>query len=355
LITAAAASALVLATSAGCSSAGKTKTQKEEATEHWNQARAAVLASLARDQYQSGNFDKCHTTLNEALRIDPKNAKLHVLAAKLAIEQAELETADRELKTARELDPKDAESDYLAGVVAQRWQKNQLALDCYETAATKAPNELPYVLAKAEMLVVMDRDEEALALLQDRATFFEHSAVIRDAAGQLLVQMKRYPEAVQTLRQASVLATDDMGIREHLAFASLYNKQYREAADLFTRILKDEKFQKRSELYLAQGECFLQARKFVEARGAFEQAVQLNPSGVTGYTGLAKAALELNDLRRADLAVRKAMAIDQKSSEVQLLQGYLRLRQQKLTDALEAFQRAFQLDRTDTVLVWMFG
>ena len=53
---------------------------------------------LARDQYQSGNFDKCRSTLNEALRIDPKNARLHVLSAKLAIEQAQLETADRELR-----------------------------------------------------------------------------------------------------------------------------------------------------------------------------------------------------------------------------------------------------------------
>ena len=355
LITAAAASALVFATSAGCSSTAKTKTQKEEATEHWNQARAAVLAGLARDQYQSGNFDKCRTTLNEALRIDPKNSRLHVLAAKLAIEQAELETADRELKTAREIDPKDAEADYLAGVVAQRWQKNQLALEYYETAATKAPNELPYVLAKAEMLVVMDRDEEALALLQDRAAFFEHSAVIRDAAGQLLMQMKRYPEAVQTLRQASVLATDDMGIREHLAFATLYNKQYREAADLFTRILKDEKFQKRSELFLAQGECFLQAKKPAEARTSFESAVQLSPSELAAYTGLAKASLELNDLRRADLAVRKAMAIDQKSSEVHLLAGYVRLRENKLSQALDAFKRASQLDHNDTVSLCMIG
>src|SRR5688572_27056173 len=161
LITVAAASAIVLGT-AGCESNGKRKTQKEEATAHWNNARATVLAGLARDQYQSGNFDKCRVTLSEAIRIDPTNPKLHVLAAKLAIEQAQLELADRELKTARELDPKDAEADYLAGVVAQRWQKNELALSCYEQAATKAPNELPYALAEAEMLVLMDRTEEAL-------------------------------------------------------------------------------------------------------------------------------------------------------------------------------------------------
>lgn len=352
LITAAAATAILLGT-AGCGA--NRKTQKEEATQHWNAARATVLAGLARDQYQSGNFDKCRTTLNEALRMDPKNAGLHVLAAKLSIEQAQLETADRELKTARELDPKDGEIDYLAGVVCQRWQKNEAALEFYEQAAAKAPNELPYVLARAEMLVTMDRTDEALALLQDRSTFFEHSAVIRDAAGQLLVQQHRYPEAVETLRQASVLATDDSGIREHLAFAMLFNKQYREASGLFTRLLKEPANQTRAELYLAQGECQLQLHKPVDARASFESAVQLNPSNPAAYTSLAKAALELNDLRRADLAVRKATALDQKSSEIYLLTGYLRLREKKMNDALEAFKRASQLDHQDAVSLCMIG
>src|SRR3954471_9279797 len=109
LISAAVASAIVLG-AAGCADKGR-KTQREEATQNWNSTRANVLAGLARDQYQSGNFDKCRGTLNEALRMDPKNEKLHVLAAKLSIEQAQLETADRELTIARELDPKDAEVD----------------------------------------------------------------------------------------------------------------------------------------------------------------------------------------------------------------------------------------------------
>jgi tetratricopeptide (TPR) repeat protein len=205
------------------------------------------------------------------------------------------------------------------------------------------------------MLVLLDRTEEALALLQDRAAFFEHSAVIRDAAGQLLLQLKRYPEAVEALRQASILATDDNNIREHLAFATLYNKQYREAADLFSRLLKDPKNTSRAELYLARGECLLQINKPIEARASFEQAVQNNTNDLNGYIGLTKAALELNDLRRADLSVRRAMAIDQRSSEVHLLQGYVRLRENKLSDALQAFQRASQLDRTDTVSLCMIG
>jgi Flp pilus assembly protein TadD len=349
-----AAAGAVLFGVVGCAGT-KTKTQRAEATEQWNAARASVMFGLARDQYQSGNYDKCRQTLAEAMRLQPTNAKLHVLAGKLAIEQGQLESAERSLAKARELDPKDAEADYLSGAVCQRWQKAQAAFEFYSAASTKAPNELPYVLAKAEMLVVMDRSNEALALLSDKVLFFEHSAVIRDAAGQLLLQQKRYPEAVEMLRQASILATDDQSIREHLTMAMFYNKQYREACEQFARLMKDPKNQLRPEMYLAQGECLMQLHKPAEARGCFESAAQLSPSNGQAMTSLAKAALELNDLRRADLALRKAVALDPQSSEVQLLVGYLRVRENKMSDALTAFKRASELDRTDTTSLCMIG
>lgn len=337
----------------GCAS--ERQTQKEKATAQWNSTRAAVLLSLAKDQYTNGNFDKCRKTITDAERMDPRNAQVRVLSAKVAIEQGQLEMAEKELAIAREADPKEAEADYLSGVVCQRWQKPEAAYEFYSTAVEKAPNELPYCLAKAEMLVAMDRSNEALALLQEKVTFFEHSAVIRDATGQLLVQAGRYADGVEMLRQASILATDDLLIREHLAMAQYLNKQYHEASDQFTRLLKDKKNEKRSDLYLAQGECELALGKCSEARGSFEIASRLNPSSVQAWTGIAKAALQVNDTRRADLALKRAVALDGNSAETQLLLGYLRLKEQKLNDALQAFRKAAELDRTDTVSLCMIG
>jgi superkiller protein 3 len=347
--------ALSVAIAGGILGCATRKTASEEATKQWNGTRASVLYALANDQYKNGNFDKSRQTVSEALRIDPSNARLHVLAGKLAIEQGQLELAETELKLARELDPKDAEADYLAGVVCQRWQKPEAAFECYDRAATKDPSELAYVLAKAEMLVVMDRPAEALTLLQDKVLYFEHSAMIRDACGQLLVQQKRYAEAVDMLRQATILATDDQKIREHLGMAMFLNRQYREAADVFARLLKDPKNQQRGDLYLAQGECQLQLKRFVEARGCFETASRLAPSNPQSWQSLTKAAMELNDLKRADLALRRAVALDPNGAETQLLVGYLRLRENKLNEALSAFRRASQLDHNDTVSLCMIG
>src|SRR5690349_8169529 len=89
------------ATLAGGCAGNKKETSKQAAGQRWNAARAGVLLTLARDQYASGNFDKCRKTLDDALKLDPENPQLHLLSAKLSIEQGQLELAERELLLVR--------------------------------------------------------------------------------------------------------------------------------------------------------------------------------------------------------------------------------------------------------------
>lgn len=330
--------------------------QKEAATLEWNQARANVLFSLARDQYATGNFDKSRQTTDEALSMDPKNAGLRILSAKLAIEQGRLEQAEAELKLARTAAPKNSEAEYLTGVIYQRWQKPETALTYYTAASEKAPGELAYFMARAEMLVAMDHPDQALSLLESKITNFEHSATIRDAVGQLLVQQRRYKEGVDMLRQASILATtDDWSIRERLALAMFYAGQHREAADALNRLLKREEFADRADLLAALGECQLQLGQYREARATLETATQRDPASSGVWLSHAKAAMQLNDPKRAEVSLRKALAVAPDNSEAHLMLGYMRLRQNRLAEALPAFRKAAALDQTDTVSLCMVG
>lgn len=325
--------AAALALSSGCGTNHHQK-DKNRAQQHWGRARANVMHALAKDQYSTGNFDPARKTVNDAIALDPNHGPLRVLSAKLAIESGQLELADKELAAARKINPKDAEADYLSGVVYQRWQKHETALDYYVAAADKAPEELAYILARSEMLVVMGRHEEALRLLQAKVVYFEHSAVIRDAVGQLLVQFKKYDEAAEVLRQASILDTRDMTIQEHLALALFFGKQYREAIDPLRKLLATEPYAKRADLHSALGQCLMEIHKLREARQSFETAVQLDPQGSGNWLALARVALQQNDLPRAELSLRRAIALDPARGESRLLLGYLRLRQNKHQEAL---------------------
>lgn len=349
---------LVLALAAvagGCQDMVKPPDSKAEAKKQWSDARAAVLVSLAQDQYNTGNFDKCRETLDKALMLEPSSEPAHILSARCAIEQGNLELADKELSVARSLSPNDAAADYLSGVVYQRWQQPQKSYDFYDAACKKSPTELAYLMAKAEMLVAMDRSKEALTLLLDKVTYFEHSAVIRDAVGMLLKEEGRNDEAVAMLREASILAEDELSIREHLALALFADKRYSEAADVLNRLLDKDPYSKRPDLFMALGECQLQTGRPTDARGSFETACDLKPASPDAYLAIAKVALQLKDDRRAEISLRKGLALAPNSSEGNLLLGYMRLRQSKLPEALSAFNKASQCNKSDTVSLCMIG
>jgi superkiller protein 3 len=341
---------------AGCNSnQSNSLAQKEYAKKQWNGARAGVLAGLAKDQYENGTFDKARVSIDDAIKLYPENPQFHILSARIAIEEGRLEAADKSLAQARQLDPRNAEADYLSGVVCQRWQKLDQAAEFYRAATEKQPQELAYLLAQAEMLVGLNRSDEGLALLQSKVIYFEHSPIIRDAVGQLLMQKGQYSQAVDMFRQASVLATEDMSIRERLAMAYMRTKQYNEAVDTLQRIVKNEEYSKRGDLFLALGEAQAQLRRTREARNNFNTATQLSPNEPAAWLGLGRVALELNDIKRAEISLRRAISIDPGNSEAHLLTGYVRLKQEKLDEALAAFKKASALDTTDPVSICMIG
>ena len=333
----------------------KKPTQKEAAARQWSEARASVLYGLAKDQYKNAQFDLCRATLNDALKLAPENVPLRILSARLAIEQGQLEIADHELSAARKIDPKNAEADYLSGVIYQRWQKPETAYEYYHSAAEKQPAELAYVMAKSEMLVAMNRENEALTFLQGKVIYFEHSAVIRDAVGQLLVHQGKYKDGADMLREASILSPDDLSIREHLSLALYLAQQYRDAAEQLTKLTADEHYAKRGDLLLTLGECQMQAGDTRAARQSFESATQIDPNMASAWLSFGRVALQMNDLRRAETAARKVSALDPGNAQAQLLIGYVRLHEGKVNDALSAFRKASALDENDTVSLCMIG
>lgn len=337
-----------------CASSNGPSSQ-QMAEKRWSDARAVVLIGLARDQYSNGNFEKSRATLDEALRLAPDNVAAHVLSAKLYIEAGQLEAAERELDSARRCDPANAEADYLSGVVYQRWQQPQQALEFYQQACEKAPAELAYIIANAEMLVSMDRLDPALAMLQAKVTYFEHSSVIRDEVGLLLIQKAQYPQAVEMLRRASILASDDLTVKEHLAMALFYDHQYNESAQLISELVTKDSFNRRADLLMTLGQCQLQLNQLGQAAANLESAAQIMPGSAGVWLELARAQMQLGNLHRADYALGRSLAVDGNSGQGWLLLGYLRIRQSRLHDAYDAFTRASRIDPSDSLSLCMVG
>ena len=88
---------------------------------------------------------------------------------------------------------------------------------------------------------------------------------------------------------------------------------------------------------------------------SIEKATQLSPNAGEAWVSLAKASLNMGDLRRGELSARRAISIDPSCGEAHLMLGYVQLRQNHLGDALASFRKACALDAKDTVGLCMTG
>lgn len=347
--------AVITVIGAGCSSTTKPPTQREQASAQWNSARAGVLGNLAGDQFDTGNTEEASKTIENAVALDPKNLRLRILAARIAIETGKLEIAQSELEVASEIDPTDAEVEYFKGIVAQHWTKHEEALAHYTEASARKPDDVAYLLARAETMVVLGRTDEALRTLIDRSSYFEHSAPLRDAVGQLYEQKGQTAEAAEYYRQASVLDPDDDAIRERLAVALYRTGRHRDALAQINRLLEKEEWAARGDLLILAGECRFEQGLTVEARDTFEAATRVDSSLIFAWHGIARTSLALNDLRRASLALKKASALDPDNASTWLLIGYTKMREGDSNGAFQAFSRASTLDSSDPVALTMMG
>ncbi len=340
---------------AGCSNDKPEPTGREKLHTQWNNARAGVLYGLAKQQFDGGNPVDARKSLDEAIRLQPDNVSLRILSARVSIEQGKLESAVKELDNVRTIDPTNAEADYLMGVIYQRWQKPDNALKWYVEASEKKPAELAYVMARAETLISQGRGDEALDYVQERLSYFENAAPIRDLAAQLLLWAGKRQEAITLFREASMLAPEDGQIREHLALALYRTGQYAETITVLEKLMRDEPFAKRTDLLLVMAESLLNVNRPADARAILQDLAQNQPAEPRIWLALARTGLACSDNDRAEMSIAKAIALDASNAEAWVLMGYLRIRQDKLNDAQAAFQKAAALDQNDAVAVCMSG
>ena len=246
--------ALLLA--AGCSSSSK-PTPKETATKQWNAARAGVLAGLAKDQYQAGNFDKCRQTLTEALRLTPENR-----AAARAVGQAVHRAGPTRGGRAGAEGRPAVRPQRRRGELPQRHRLPAVA-EAARTpwSSTRRRPRSPrrswptWLAAGGDARGAGPRPPTRWPCSRRKVDYFEHSGAIRDAVGQLLMQIGRPGEAVAAmLRQASdPVARTTRPSASGSPWPSTANKDYRDAGRRADRVVQTKPFAKRADLFTAAG------------------------------------------------------------------------------------------------------
>ncbi len=331
---------VVIGLAAGCSTH---KDHVNAADARWKTMRSTLMLQMAQQQFDAGDLDQSEKTLTEAIKIDTKNARLYTLAGRVAMERAKLERAFHRFKLAIEMDEKHAPAYYYQGIVMQRWMRFDAAYDFYKQAYELQPDNAAYLLAMTEMLVVLDRVDEAMAILTEKMTYFDLNAGVRMAIGQLFVMRGDHRHAVDYFRQALLIRSDDLRIQEELALALLGAGQGSEAARRFESLLKQPGQADRADLKRALADSYLASGRVGQAKDIYISLTRTNPLSVETWIKLGELALTQEDSKGALLAANRIQKLAPNQYEGYLLAGVVWSKQGEVELALEMLDKAAQL------------
>lgn len=315
----------------------------DSANTRWKSMRSNLMLQMAQQQFDTGDLDQAEKTLMDAIAIDTGNARLHVLAGRVALERGQLERAYKRLDLAISFDENLAEAHYFQGIVLQRWTRFADALASYEKAADLQQDNVGFLLAVAEMLVALDRQDEAIARLQEKVVVFDQNAGIRAALGQLYGMNGQHDKAVAMYRQAALLRPDDLQLVEELATAQMAAGNTAEGIRLLEQLCASGELSDRKDLRHQLAAAYISVDRLNDAKTLYIDLTRQDPQDAQTWIKLGELSWRQGDTSGTLLAANRVMATAPRAPEGYLLAGMVWQQRQRTDEALRLFDRAAQL------------
>jgi len=315
-----------------------------KANSRWQNMRAQLILAMAKQRFDSGDLDQAEQSVRNGLQIAPDNPKLQLLAGQIALERGRLERAYRLFGSVIALDKKMDLAYYLQGVILQRWRQYQDAYQRYQQAYDLKKDNVGYVLAMAEMLVPLDRTQEAIDLLASKIDYFDENAAIRAELGHLYVMQSNYKQAASLFQHASILAPDNLQLQEQLGLTQLQAGQVENAINTLELVLKNPKFNDRIDAQRALATAYQQDGRLDDARNMYVTLTRNDQSDPMDWIKLGELCFRQGDLDATMEAAGQIIQITPHKPDGYLLAGMVWQKRHQLSKALHMFDQAARVD-----------
>lgn len=342
--------ALVIASLAGC-----VNKSRKQAYGRWYKTRAKMLYGVAKEHLRVGQLDKARNKAAEALTLAPKFSAAGILLSKVYIEQGHYDRAEAELTELRKRHPDSAEVVYLLGVALEKQGQLDRALVCYKQAHALDTSNLSAVAAGAEVLVALDRIEQAERYIADYLGQADGEPGLYELAGRIAVMRKQYPQAVKYFQKARDIDYDNPRYAEALGAAQFNSRLPREALETLGGLISRKEYTAGAWVHTMMGDCYMTLGQPYKARDAYYLARNINRDDPNVWVNIAKAALALNDVPRAILSAGQALSLDPLSLEASILLAYGQIRNGNPRDAIKVLSRAAAANPPNGTLQCLLG
>jgi tetratricopeptide (TPR) repeat protein len=326
---------------AGCNSGahGKfTAEQMSQAQEKLAMIKSGTEWQMAHQQFLAGDLEKSLKTVDHSIELNPRVAKSHVLRGRVMLERSRLEEARAEFLTAQQLDPKFVEAPYYLGIVYERVNQYDKALDSYRQAMELDPSSAQYVVAAAEMLITVNKLDDAEKLLNERRQYLEYNAAIRQTLGHIALLRNDWNKAADLFAEALLLAPGDQPITEDLVQAQMLCGRYADAEMLLGKMLDKDENKMRRDLKAQRARCLIAMNRPVDARTILEELTsdKDGANDLRAWGDLGTVAAILKDKANLRSAMNRVMAIAPDRDEGYMLKAMYCKQDNRLDDAIVA-------------------
>jgi Flp pilus assembly protein TadD len=319
----------------------------EQATKRMDQLKSGTQWSLAQQQFLAGDFTKALRSVDGSIVLNPEVPKAHILRGRILMEMGRLEPARESFIEAERLatlageknNAENAQSQYYLGVVHERFNEPQKAYDRYTKALALDPTNAQPLVAAGEMLVQLERLDEAETLLNSQRTNFEYNGAIRQLLGQIAMLRGEPEKAAELFNQATILAPGESTIAEDLVRAQIACGKYGDAEMNLRRMVEASERKKdepRRDLLHMRVKCLMSMNRQIEARDVLLKLTgdTEGSADASAWLALCQVSAALNDLGRLRSSAVRLIALAPDRGEGYLFRAVWNQRSNKTTAAL---------------------
>lgn len=309
-----------LAVLAGCGHGNYVKEGISLAKDRLNAVKAATEHEMGEQALLAGDLDKALEKVDQSIAIAPRVPKNHVLRGRVMLEIGNMGDSLASLRTALDLEEASVDAHYYLGVVYERLRQPENALTHFQRAAELEPFDPQHAIAAGELLIDLERLEEAETFLSEHEAS-THSPGVRQLLGHLATFRGDTESAVERMSEARLLAPEDLTLLEELAHAQVNAGHVIEAERSLRRLLEDEARAERRDLKHALARCLVGSGRAAEARSMYRRLTSGDDgrSDAEAWIGLGRTAYVVGDDREMRRAATNVMALTPSRHEGYLL------------------------------------
>ena len=312
---------IVVLIASGCQEPTKFSKHQEDAQKRWSDARASVVLRVAENRLASGSLDDAEKAAAQAIQLDPDSQEARIVMARVLIEKCRFTEAAGILNRACQAQPQDAKAAYYLGVAQEKSGHLEESLDTYRRAYGLDESDLSPIKASAEVLVALGRERAALLQIESYLPKAPDDAGMFELAGRLALMCKEHDKAVEYLQRVRDMDFQNVRYGELLARAQHAAGRHAQLVDNLTELLGRKNYEAPTWVYLMLGDAYLAQGQGRNAFNAYFTASEREPKQVEIWLSLSRAALAMNDFPRAAGSAQRALMLEARDVNAQLLLG----------------------------------